>query len=201
MSKNIRHVTQPPGRVRRLTASVLVDDAADTKQENGKSTTVRRKRTAEEMGAIEKLARTAIGVDDQRGDLLAVENLSFQTAPVESLAAPGKWDRIRLLLQEWAGALRYAGITLLFLIVYALVLRPVKKQAMAAFKQLPAKLAQPLAAGAAAGGTLGNIELPPGSEEAKRAGLLKKELAEKIKTEPAAASRLVQTWIRDQKTK
>ncbi|MBZ5655240.1 MAG: flagellar M-ring protein FliF [Acidobacteriia bacterium] len=200
VSKNIRHVTQPAGRVRRITASVLVDDATDTKQENGKSTTVRRKRTTEEMGAIEKLARAAIGVDDQRGDLLAVENLSFQSTPVETLSAPGKWDRIRLLLRQWSGALRYVGITLLFLIVYALVLRPVKRQAIAAFKQLPAQLAQPLGAGAAAGGALSSIELPPGSDEAKRAGLLKKELSEKIKTEPAAASRLVQTWIRDQKT-
>jgi flagellar biosynthesis/type III secretory pathway M-ring protein FliF/YscJ len=99
------------------------------------------------------------------------------------------------------GALRYVGITLLFLIVYALVLRPVKKQAMAAFKQIPAHLARPLAAAVAGSTGLSSVELPPGSEEAKRAGLLKKELAEKIKAEPAAASRLVQTWIRDPKSK
>ncbi len=201
VSKNIRHVTNPAGRVHRITASVLVDDAVDTKQENGKSTTVRRKRTPEEMTAIEKLARAAIGVDDQRGDLLAVENLSFQTAPVESPAAPGKLDKWRLLVQPWVGALRYVGITLLFLVVYALVLRPVKKQALAAFKQIPSHLAKPLAAGAAACSVLSSIDLPPGSEEARRAGLLKKELADKIKAEPSAASRLVQTWIREPKAK
>ncbi len=202
VSKNIRHVLNPAGRVRRITASVLVDDAVDSKTENGKPSTgtVRRKRTPEEMTAIEKLARAAIGVDDQRGDLLAVENLSFQTAPVESPATPGKLDKWRLLIQPWVGALRYVGITLLFLIVYALVLRPVKKQAIAAFKQIPAHLAKPLAAGASAN-PLANIDLPQGSEESRRAGALKKELADKIKAEPAAASRLVQTWIRDPKTK
>ena len=197
VSKNTRHVLNPAGRVRRITASVLVDDAADTKQENGKSTSVRRKRTPEEMQAIEKLARAAIGVDDQRGDLLAVENLSFQTAPVEIPKAPSNLDKWRVLIQTWMGALRYVGITLLFLLVYALVLRPVKKQAMAAFKQIPAHLAQPLAAKAAAAQTFAGAELPQGSEEAKRAGALKKEIGEKIKAEPAAASRLVQTWIRD----
>ena len=201
VSKNIRHIMNPAGRVHRITASVLVDDAADTKQENGKSTTVRRKRTPEEMTAIEKLARAAVGVDDQRGDLLVVENLSFQTAPVESPAAPGQLDKWRLLVQPWVGALRYVGITLLFLVIYALVLRPVKKQAIAAFKQIPTHFAQPLAAGAAAPSALASIELPPGSEEARRAGLLKKELADKIKAEPAAASRLVQTWIREPKAK
>ncbi len=203
VSKNIRHVTNPAGRVRRITASVLIDDAlvapGDTKQENGKSSSVRRKRTPEEMATIEKLARAAIGVDEQRGALLAVENLSFQTTPVEAPAAPGKLDKYRLLIQPWLGALRYVGITLLFLMVYALVLNPVKKQAIAAFQQIPAQLARPLAAGS--GGMIAGIDLPQGSEEAKRAGALKKELADKIKAEPAGASRLVQGWMRESKAK
>jgi flagellar M-ring protein FliF len=199
VSKNTRHVLNPAGRVRRITASVLVDDALDTKQESGKSNPVRRKRTPEEMKAIEKLARAAIGVDDQRGDLLAVENLSFQSVPGELPAAPGKLDKWRILVLPWVGVLRYIAITLLFLIVYALVLRPVKKQAMAAFKQIPTHLAKPLAAGAASPSVLASIDLPQGSEEAKRAGALKKEIADKIKAEPAAAGRLVQTWIRDPK--
>jgi len=201
VSKNTRHILNPSGRVRRITASVLVDDAIDSKQENGRPSTVRRKRTPEEMTAIEKLARAAIGVDEQRGDLLAVENLSFQAVPVETPSAPGKLDKWRLFVLPWMGALRYVGITLLFLIVYALVLRPVKKQAMAAFKQIPARLAKPLAAGAASPSLLASVELPQGSEEAKRGAALKKEIADKIKAEPAAASRLVQTWIHDPKTK
>ena len=195
VSKNIRHVLNPAGRVRRITASVLVDDVVDVKPSAG-----RRKRTPEEMKAIEKLARAAIGVDDQRGDLLAVENLSFQSAPLEPPAVTGKLDKWRLFVLPWMGALRYVGITLLFLVVYALVLRPVKKQAMAAFKQIPTHLAKPLAAGAASPSAVASIELPQGSEEAQRAGALKKEIADKIKAEPAAASRLVQTWIRDPKT-
>jgi flagellar M-ring protein FliF len=199
VSKSTRHVLNPAGRVRRITASVLVDDALDTKPENGKSNPVRRKRTPEEMKAIEKLARAAIGVDDQRGDLLAVENLSFQNVPSELPAAPGKLDKWRLLVLPWVGGLRYIGITLLFLIVYALVLHPVKKQAMAAFKQIPTHLAKPLAAGAVSPSILASIELPQGTEEAKRAGALKKEIADRIKAEPGAAGRLVQTWIRDPK--
>jgi flagellar M-ring protein FliF len=203
VSKNTRHVLNPAGRVRRITASVLVDDATDTKQEAGKTTsvTVRRKRTPEEMTAIEKLARAAIGVDDQRGDLLAVENLSFQSAPVETPSAPSNLDKWRLLIQPWVGVLRYVGITLLFLLVYALVLRPVKKQAMAAFKQIPGRLAPALAAKAAAAGALAAAELPQGSEEAKRAGAMKKEIGDKIKAEPAAAGRLVQGWIREGKNR
>ena len=208
VSKNTRHVLNPAGRVRRITASVLVDDAIEPKQENGKSSSVRRKRTPEEMAAIEKLARAAIGVDDQRGDLLAVENLSFQTVPVETPSPPSALDKYRRLIQPFAGALRYVGITFLFLLVYALVLNPVKKQAIAAFKRIPLPLAAPparaaraAAAGASDEDILAGLELPQGSEEAKRAGALKKEIGVKIKADPAAASRLVQTWVRDGKNK
>ncbi|MGA9640335.1 MAG: flagellar basal-body MS-ring/collar protein FliF [Terriglobales bacterium] len=198
VSKSVRRVSQPAGRVRRLTASVLVDDASETHQEkDGKTTVTRRKRTPEEMAAIEKLARAAIGVDDQRGDLLALENLSFQTAPVETVAAPGKMEKYRLLIQPWTGVLRYAVITLLFLAIYAMVLRPVKKQAMEAFRQIPERLTRALPA-AGAGGGLGGLELEGGNNDTKHTQALKKELSEKIKTEPANASRLVQTWIHEQ---
>jgi flagellar M-ring protein FliF len=199
VSKNVRHTLNPAGRVRRITASVLVDDATDTKPENGKSSIVRRKRTPEEMTAIEKLARAAIGVDDQRGDLLAVENLSFQTLPVETPPTPGKFEKWRLLLLPWVGVLRYVGITLLFMLVYALVLRPVKNQALAAFKQIPGHFAKPLAEGAT--GSHPSAELPPGTDEATHAAALKKELTDKIKAEPAVASQLVQSWMHEPKTK
>ena len=195
VSKSVRRVMQPAGRVRRLTASVLVDDAAEPKTENGKSTITRRKRTPEEMSAIEKLARAAIGVDDKRGDLLAVENLSFQTAPFESPVAPGKWDRWQRLLLPWMGILRYVGITLLFLAVYALILRPVKREALAAFKLIPAQLSR--SAGAVRRQLEEEEEPLAGTEDAKRAAHLKKQLTEKIKAEPAEASRLVQGWVRE----
>ena len=197
VSKSVRRVSQPAGRVRRVTASVLIDDASETAPgKDGKPATTRRKRTPEEMAAIEKLARAAIGVDDKRGDLLAIENLSFQTAPTETVAPPGKAEKYRLLIVPWLGALRYVGITMLFLLVYALVLRPVKKQALAAFKAIPQRLAQEAAAASPASAPA-NIELPQGSEEARRALAIKKELTDKIKSEPATASRLVQTWMRE----
>src|SRR5208282_4587645 len=83
----------------------------------------------------------------------------------------------------------------LFLVVYWLVLRPVKKQALAAFRELPGRAAgglMPQAAGGA--GTLGMGEVAGIEEGGKRASQLKRLLAEKVKAEPDAASRLVQGW-------
>ena len=49
-------------------------------------------------------------------------------------ALPSKWEKWRRLLEPWVWTLRYLGIAALFLVVYFLILRPVKKQAVAAFK-------------------------------------------------------------------
>ena len=89
VSKSVHHSVQPAGRVKRIAAAVLVDDAVDSPAQAGKAG-VRRKRTPEEMKEIEQLASAAIGVDAQRGDLLAVENLSFQTSLAPTAAAMGR---------------------------------------------------------------------------------------------------------------
>ena len=203
VSKSVRHTMQPPGRVKRIAAAVLVDDAVETAETNGVKTQSRRKRTSDEMKQIEKLAGAAIGLDTQRGDMLAVQNLSFQELPVEKPLPPSKLETARKVAVQWSGLLRYAGIFALFLIVYFLILRPVKKQMVAAWRELPDRVAEKTkqlgkAATAAALATAGvEIELPPGTEQARRATTLKKQLADKVRTEPAAASRLVQTWIRE----
>ncbi len=203
VSRSVRHTTQPPGRVKRIAAAVLVDDATEVAQKNGAPVTTRRRRTPEEMKQIEQLAGAAIGLDAQRGDMLAVQNLSFQELPVEKLLPPTRIEATRKLVLEWSGLLRYGGIFALFAIVYFLVLRPLKKQILVTLRELPARVArgpkelgQAATAAAMAAGSV-EIELPPGTEQARRAAALKRQLTEKVKTEPAAASRLVQGWIRE----
>src|SRR5262249_25909299 len=70
VNKVVRHTLEPAGRIRRITAALLVDDAVDVKQEGGKRTETRRKRTPDELKQIEDLAKAAIGVDATRGDIL-----------------------------------------------------------------------------------------------------------------------------------
>jgi flagellar M-ring protein FliF len=191
VSKSIRHSSQPPGRIKRITAAILVDDAvtgADVKHPT------RQKRTAEELKQIEQLVAAAIGIDSQRGDVISVENLSFQEVPLEKVVPPTKVETARKIVVEWMGLLRYVGILALFLIVYFLILRPVKKQFIAAFRELPSRI---LAGNKAVAGTGAGVELTDGNEQSRHAALLKKQLADKVKSQPEAASRLVQSWIRE----
>ncbi|HXZ79909.1 MAG TPA: flagellar basal-body MS-ring/collar protein FliF [Terriglobales bacterium] len=208
VSRLVRHTVQPAGRLRRIAAAVLIDDALESKTENGQATQVRRKRTPEELKNIEQLAAAAIGVDSSRGDLLAVENLSFQETAPEAPAPPSRMEQVRVHLVRWSGVLRYGAVALLFMAVYLAMLRPIKKQVLAAFRELPTRLARAKLAPEPEPGEPGTppiieatgrekYDLPEQPAEARRFAGLKRQLAEKVKVEPAAASRLVESWIQD----
>jgi flagellar biosynthesis/type III secretory pathway M-ring protein FliF/YscJ len=138
-------------------------------------------------------------VDTTRGDSLTVENLSFEETPAETPGKPSIGERVRVTLNDWSSMVRYGALIMLFLLAYALLLRPVKKQLLTTFRELPGRVAaQKAQTGNAASADLGPGQdlatLPP---EQQRAILLKKQLAEKLKGEPAAASQLIQAWLHE----
>ena len=194
---------------------MLVDDATETKDDNGQKVETRRKRTPEEMKQIEELVAAAIGVDATRGDKVAVENLSFQILPLETPAPPTLTERVVPIVDKWINVIRYGALILLFLLIYMLVLRPIKRQIVTTFQELPKQLGM---AKAHRGGFAGECARCARHEgrmirpalrlrsnswgilplEAKQAVMLKKNLLEKVKKEPATASRLIQNWMRQE---
>ena len=200
VNKLVRHTLEPAGRIRRISAALLVDDAIDTKLENGKSIETRRKRTPEELKQISDLATAAIGIDTDRGDTLTVQNLSFEQIPVDVPAKQTPLERVRVTLNDWSSFVRYGALLLLFLLAYALLLKPMKKQILSTLRELPARVVPEKAQVAgAAGGQLNPardmMSLPP---EQQRSLTLKKQLLDKVKAEPVATSQLVQAWIHEE---
>ena len=205
VSRTTKHLLEPAGRIRRIAAAILVDDAVDSKTENGKASETRRKRTPEEMKQLESLAKAAIGFDGQRGDEFSLENIAFTQPPAETLPAPGTLQRVLVFAERWTSLLRYAGLLVLFGIVYVLILRPVKNR-MVAILETPV---QPQLVAAAAGemagqhgdhpslAAIGAAALSGGTPEVRQAVALKKELAAKVKEDPQSASRLIQNWLRE----
>lgn len=209
VNKLVRHTIQPAGRIKRIAAALLVDDAAQVEIKNNQRVASRRKRTAEEMKQIEGLAAAALGIDAKRGDLLAVENLSFQNLEQDAPLPPTMLEKVQRNLRQWTWLLRYAALGCLFGSVYLLVLRPVKKQVMSALRELPAPPSTRLIAGEVQGHglsggrkveSLGEILGVADAEDnpaLKKLSVLKNHLVEKVKTEPAGASQLVQNWLRE----
>jgi len=207
VSKTVHHTLEPPGQIRHIAAAVLVDDFIETKTVDGKPQETRRKRTPAEMKQMEDLVRAAIGFSAQRGDELSLQNVSFQSSPVETPAPVTGVQRTLRIVTPWLGLLRYAGIGLVFLLVYLLVLRPVTNQVLATIRALPerSKLAALPASGAEGvkkGTTVAEMEgelqreLSETNSEVMRSVVLKKHLVEKVKKEPESATRLIQGWVR-----
>ena len=209
VSHTTRHLLEPAGRVKRLAAAILVDDAIETKTENGKTQETRRKRTPEELKQIEDLAKAAIGFDAQRGDLFSLQNISFVQAPVDAPVPPGKVQKVMVFVERWTSVLRYAALLVIFVLVYLLVLRPVQKQVIHILQNPSRALATGGAGGSAAAlpagvtsageldsATLAALQDSP-SPDVSKTILLKRELVTRIKSDPGGASRLVQNWIRE----
>ncbi len=146
VDKLVRHTLMPAGRIRRISAALLVDDVVEVQQQNGKTLETRRKRTPDELKQIEALAAAAIGFDEKRGDTLAVQNLSFQQIPEKAGEPPSRMDRVRVTLNDWSSLIRYGALLVLFLLSYLFLLRPIKKQAVAILGQLPDRAEAHLAA-------------------------------------------------------
>lgn len=195
VSKTVRHTLSPAGRLRRISAALLIDDATETTAlANGKETHSRRKRTADEIKEITSLASAAIGIDAQRGDTLTVENLSFEQPSGTPVSKLPIGERVKVMLHDWSSIVRYALVFLMFILTYLLLLRPLKKQVLATVRELPARAAAQQQAIVSGSVDSALAALPP----EQRALVLKKQLLDKVKGEPAAAGQLLHAWINEE---
>lgn len=134
LGRTISHVSDPAGRLSRLTVAVVVDNklAADGK---GKSVPL----SAQELQHLTDLTKNVVGFDAKRGDSVSVINLPFSSAPAE--AAPVSepfWQRPGMLDLIKQGA----GILIALLIAFGL-LKPMLKGLLRGPEPMPA-LAGPI---------------------------------------------------------
>lgn len=182
-----RHVVQPAGRIRRVTAAVLVDDAVDRHQEKGKWVESHHKRSPEEMKLITDLAQAAIGYDAARGDVVSVQNLGFAKPAEIDLTPPTFVEKTRKGLNDYASIVRYGMLLGMFLLVYALMIRPIQKRVLTV-QEAPA-LPTPAEAEQAFPETAETLAL--------RSLTLKKQLTDFVKNEPETSATAVRAWLRD----
>ena len=119
LGRTVSHVTDPAGRLTRLTVAVVVDNkpAPDGK---GKSIPL----SAQDLQHLTDLTKNAVGYSEQRGDSVTVINQAFSddTAPDSAPVAQPFWDRPGMLDLIKQGA----GILIALLIAFGL-LRPLLK--------------------------------------------------------------------------
>jgi flagellar M-ring protein FliF len=193
VNRTTRHVIEPAGSIRRVTAAVLLDDAVERKQEKGKWVETHRKRNSEELKTISELAQAAIGFNAARGDVISVQNLSFDRPVAVEIPPISLVDKARKGINDYSSIIRYAALLVLFLLVYLLMLRPIQKRALAAPNPLLA---------ASRTTALGETETVANGEAAAslalRSQVLRKQLAEFVKAEPESSTNAVRAWLREE---
>jgi len=196
VNKMIIHTMVPAGRIQRVTAAILVDDAVTKTVQGSKVSYSRRKRSQEELNKIQQIAEGVIGFDAKRGDSISVQNMSFDANAADAdLAAPSWIKESGKTISDFSSVFRPASLLILFLLAYLFVLRPIQKQALK--PGLPSGGTQPaLAAGS------GSDRLTAGSPEpvdaTQRATKLKQQAIEITKQKPAVTARAIQTWLREE---
>ena len=190
-SKTVRHVLENPGRVRRLTAAIVVNDRLAQVAEKGKAA-VWQPRSADELRNLTALAQAAVGFDLARGDMLTVQDLAFdENRPQPPVSLP---DQALARAENSPLLVKYAALLIGLLVVLAFGLRPALRRvrlaprdaAKGAGRALPAGAAQPALKPAEP------VELDP---ERIRAQVIFEQVSGHLKREPTQSSRLLQSWI------
>jgi flagellar M-ring protein FliF len=188
VNRVVEHTVHPAGRVRRITAALVVDDIVKHKLQNGKITEIRTKRSAAELHQLELLAANAIGLDTSRGDAMNVQNLAFDRPDESEIVPPTIFDKARKGASDYASVLRMAMLLVLFVLAYFLMIRPLQKRVMVASAEAPKQpvLPEPSVA----------VPMLASGNESGRTLQLKEALAERVKAEPLQSARVIQAWVR-----
>ena len=206
VSKLTRHSLQPRGDITKLSVAVLLDDdhavAAQSgdQQQPPPQPAAAKARTPEEIQKIHGLVAAAVGFDADRGDQLTVENIAFEETPIETVAAPGIWQRYGPQVME---AVRVIGIVALGALALFGVIRPMVKGSLAAgtpgtaiAKSGAVAVAKPGVGGAR---TVQDLEAEMDAQLSvagpQRMPVLTKRMAALTQREPENAAHLLRTWL------
>lgn len=136
VTKHTVHREEGPGRMRKVTVAVVVNDRMTMEGEGKFTHAVWKPRSSEEMHRLEELAQAAVGFDSKRGDSVVVENMGFSVnlAEAEPVGAAKVVEQAKGLLESQPGALRIGLMGFLGLLLVMFVLRPLSKQVVATLK-------------------------------------------------------------------
>ena len=202
VSKLTRHSLQPRGDITRLSVAVLLDDGHPVVQASGdpQQPAASKPRTPEDIQKIHGLVAAAVGFDADRGDQLTVENIAFEETPVETVAAPGMWQKFGPQVMD---GVRVLGIVALGALALFGVIRPMVKGSLAAGAAggATAKGGAAVMAKAGVGGarTVQDLEAEMDAHLSvagpQRMPVLTKRVAALTQREPENAAHLLRTWL------
>jgi len=187
ISKVVSRKIFPVGTLKSLSVAVLIADRFVAAGPGEGQESSHEPRTAKELAAIEKMVRSALGVDQARGDKFEINSLPFENGlgtgtEMEPVPVNNVYDYLPFI--------KYGLLVLGALVFYILLVRPVLKALRDS-----TRVATPLR-------TVGQLEaemagegepkaLPPSSLD------LGKRLREQVIAQKAPYAQIIKSWLRE----
>jgi flagellar M-ring protein FliF len=134
-TKTVRHVS--PGHLRRLTAAIVVNDRMLERTGGKNPAGGWQPHSAQELRNLTSLAEAAVGFDSARGDLVTVQDLTFDENLRTSKGSVA--EQARSVMESSPLLLKYGSLLTGLLLLILLGIRPALKRT----KQLPANAKKP----------------------------------------------------------
>jgi flagellar M-ring protein FliF len=207
VTKHMLHREDGPGRLRRVTVAVVVNDRMTMEGVGKLAHAVWKPRSSEEMHRLEGLAQAAVGYDPKRADAVVVENVGFSSnttdPPAQGIAQVV--EQAKDVAHQEPGLVRAGMMAFLGLAVVLIVLRPVARQVVMALqepKPLPVVAEEKLGLGGAAGALQGQLAVSAearaaleAADEAQVQQMIVEDIAGRIQQKPVQSTRLLEQWI------
>jgi len=185
IDRKLAYTKQLPGRIKRLSVAVLVDNLRVT-DDQGKTTETPF--TPEQLDSMTKLVRDAVGFDEKRGDVVNVINSSFRVAPPAAeneLQTVPLWERP--MIRDIAKL--SLGLVVLLVLIFTVV-RPLMRGVMTTLSNMsqPPQLPAP---------TQQAQNIGPGSPAAMGYEQQLANARTVVQQDPRRVAQVVKTWVSD----
>jgi flagellar M-ring protein FliF len=203
------------GTIKRMTIAVVLNDKKVVKGDGKNKKIEYKPRTKEEIEKIKELVASATGYNKDRGDLITVSNISFDTSEQAQEVALIKKEKTMQLISM---AIKYFSGIIIILLFYLLVIKPILKK----LDQLKeSKEGQLVLSGAGASGdnldiTIGDdMKFPKTIEELEKeieseleesvpvdvdsvkTKVMLKKIEEAAQQDPEMLANLIKAWLRE----
>lgn len=217
-SKVVRRTRMPQGSIKRISASVLLDQNVRWELREGKQQRILVPPAPESVKAIYEVVSAALGLVPARGDQLIIQSLPFGSTletPPPATPAPAGHPQAKPVPNSWVPDVKdwrvwaVAGGGLLAIVVAALLVRRVmrrKRGSGTATPSLPAAASNAALDGAGAAmldGAPANRLLAQAQERVTQTALVEtlvEELRTSIAGDPALAASVLRTWLEEAKS-
>jgi flagellar M-ring protein FliF len=202
VSRTTLRTIEPPGDVARLSVAVILDDNHETTTDaEGRSATTRVARKPEELQKLQALVAAAVGMDETRGDLITVENVSFGDPVAMEPPPVAFWTRYGTSIQDGGRTLAalIIGLTALILV------RPLLRRAASGSTPALAAGARGMVTAGDRPRTVAELESEIDAQmdaaiasrlgDSRRLPVLTRRVAGMAQKEPANTAKLLRSWM------